>query len=170
MPEISDADYELLQLQKKVLGDKELRASQLRLIKKADPNRAIPEIDAEDRIMSAVAPLQEENKKLREEIEQREVLNGLKAKRANAERLLKEKGLSVDVSAVEKLMVEKGLSSHDTAIEFLELNSRVSAPKSTPSWDNRVKVAASDDMKKDINGWARKMAADTIDQLQGVKR
>ena len=170
MVEISDADYQLLELQKKVLGGPN-RIEMLRHMKQADPNVPIAELVLEDRIAARISPLEEENKKLREEIERRAVMDGLKEKRQSTERLLQSKGLTAKVSDVEKLMVDKGLSSHETAIEFLEMNNKISAPKAGPSWDNRVRShEASAEIAKDPAGWARRMAAETIDQMNGVTR
>jgi hypothetical protein len=155
MPEISDADFELLKLSKSVLGGKN-RLQQLRLMKEASPDRVIPELDTEDRIHSALTPIQEENKKLREDLDRREALDGLKEKR----RGLKDKFAFTeqDVTAVEKLMVEKGIANHDTAAEFYKANQRVATP-SVPSFDRSARVPQNEGLAKDPAQWAREEAA-----------
>ena len=164
MPEISDADYELLQLSKKALGGK-TRLKTLRALKEADPERHIPELDTEDRISAALSPLQEENRKLREDLDSRTTAQVLKEKRD----ALRARGL--DPAAVEKIMVEKSINSHESAAEFMELNTRVAVPApSAPSFDRSAQVPVNDGLKKNPAQWARETAASVLDEFKAGKK
>lgn len=170
MPEISDADSELLKLAKKALGDPKTRMTQLRILKTAEPSTPIPELDQEDRIQSALAPIVEENKKLRADIDKRDTLDGIKEKR-NVLKGDKFKLNDEQISAVEKIMVEKKIGDHETAAEFFLANSRVATPSVAPrSWDTSATVPVTDGLKKDPAQWARQTAAAVIDELRGIKR
>ena len=162
MPEISDADYELLQLSKTALGGK-TRMKALRVFKEASPDTILHEVDTEDRIAAALNPLQEENKKLREDLDKRTTTELLEKKRA----AIAAKGL--DVSAVEKIMVERGIQNHETAAEFLAMNSRPAAP-ATATWDRSATVPSNDGLKKNPAAWAREEASKVITELQAAKR
>lgn len=165
MPEINDADNELLLLAKKALGDGKTRMKTLRVFKEAEPSTVLPEIDTEDRINAALTPLQEENRKLREDLN-----------KGVTERMLKEKrdfvkGRGLKVEDVEKVMMEKGITNHESAVEFIEANSRVAAP-ATParSWDRSAKVPQEDGLKKNPAEWAREQAAMVIDEFHAGKK
>jgi len=163
MPEISDADYELLELSKTALGGKN-RMKVLRVLKDASPNTVLPEIDSEDRLTAALSPLREENRKLREDIDKRTTEGLLKEKR-NA---IKARGLSVD--AVEKIMLEKGITNHESAAEFLALNGQPAIPATSRSWDKSAKVPTNEGLKLDPKAWAREEAARVLDEYHGVKK
>jgi len=166
MPEISDADYELLKLTQTALGSSKSRLKALRVLKEASPETVLPELDSEDRLAAALSPLQEENKKLRADLD-----------KSVTERLLKEKrdyvrGKGLKVEDVEKAMMEKGITSHESAVEFIEANSRVAVPATSTSrsWDKSAKVPTNDGLKADSNAWAREEAAKVMDELHGIKR
>jgi hypothetical protein len=163
MPEISDSDFELLKLSKAALGGK-TRLKALRVLKEASPETVLPELDTDDRISAALSPIQEENKKLREDLAQRDAVSGLERKRD----ALRSKG--VDVAAVEKLMLEKGITSHESAAEFLALNSRVAAP-ATPGhiFDRSVTVPKDDRLKANPALFAREEAAKVMAEFAAAK-
>lgn len=160
MPEVDEADYKLLQLSKKALGGKN-RLKVLRTLKEDSPEVPIPELDQEDRISAALTPIQEENRKLREELTKRDTLNDLKEKR-NA---LKGRGhTDEEVSAIEKLMMEKKIGDHDTAAEFFRINSKPATP-ATPTWDKSARVPQEEGLKKNPAQWAREEAARALQEF-----
>ena len=165
MPEISDADNELLLLAKKALGNSTTRMKTLRVLKEAEPTTVLPEIDTEDRITAALAPVLEENKKLRNDLNTGVTERILKEKRD----LVRSKGLKIE--DVEKVMVEKGINSHESAMEFIEANNRVAAP-ATParSWDRSAKVPENEGLKKDPAAWARETAANVLAEFATGKK
>ena len=164
MPEISDADNELLQLAKTALGNNKSRLKTLRVLKEASPDTILPELDTDDRITAALSPLQEENRKLREDRDKDVTERLLKEKRD----AIKARGL--DVAAVEKIMLEKGITNHESAAEFLALNSQPAAPATSRSWDKSAKVPSNDGLKANPNTWAREEAAKVLDELRTAKR
>lgn len=165
MPEISDADFELLQLSKTALGNSKTRLTTLRAIKEASPDTPLPELDQEARTQEMLKPLQDENKALKERLDKAEAVGALEKKRD----ALRAKGLNVE--EVEKVMVEKGITSHEAAAEFISLNNRPAAPvPSIPSFDRSARVPAEDGLKKDPKQWARETAANVLKELQAAKK
>ena len=165
MPEISEADNELLLLAKKTLSGKN-RMEQLRLMKKEVPDASFAELEFDDRITSALAPIQEENRKLREEIDRREAIQNVQAQRVA---LKAKKGLSdEDLIAVEKIMVDRKIGDHETAADFYKMNSKISTP-ARPSWDRSATVPAHEGLKVDPKKWALAEAAKVLDEFQGIR-
>lgn len=164
MPEISDEDFALLNLSKTALGSNATRMKTLRVFKEAKPDEVLPELDADNALTARVAPLEAENKKLREDIDKRASEALLKEKRD----AIKARGL--DVAAVEKIMMEKGITNHESAAEFLVLNSRPATPVASRSWDRSAKVPTNEGLKINPNAWAREEAAKVLDEFQAAKR
>jgi NCAIR mutase (PurE)-related protein len=174
MPEISDADNELLKLAKETLGGKN-RLKQLRLLKEQKPDLSFPELEMDERVNAAVAPIQEENKKLRDDLAKKDLMDGIREKRQNAVKALVNRGYSEeDLSTIEKIMVEKGITTHDAAIEFHDLNTRVAAPSfasAGKSYDTSATVPMVEQFSKgNVDQVARQIAADTISELRGAKK
>lgn len=167
MPEINDADFELLKLAKKTLGGKN-RIKQLRILREENPEMAIPELDTEERIAAEVNPLKEENRKLREDMEKANQLNALEKKREK----LKLAGHSdEEIKQIEKIMVEKGIGSHETAAEFHRLNSAPAAPTPNPGFkSSRVEVPAHEGLAANPAQWARETAASVLNEFAKAKK
>jgi hypothetical protein len=165
MPEISDADFELLKLTQATLGNKTTRVKMLRTMKEAKPDVVLPELDTEDRISAEMNTLREENKKLREDTDNRAAAQILKEKR----QLCVTRGLKPE--DVEKVMQEKHIQSHESAIEFIEANNRVAAPApaALPNFDRSVTLPVNDGLKKNPAQWAREEAAKTINEFAAKK-
>lgn len=165
MPEISDADFNLLKLAQKSLGNGKTRLKTLRMFKEADPEVVLPELDADDRITAANAPLIEENKKLRGDLDKMAGDALLKEKR----KICTDRGHKPE--DVEKVMLEKGITRHESAIEFIETNSRVAVPSiPSVSFDRSATVPVNDGLKANPAQWAREEAARVWSETHAVKK
>jgi hypothetical protein len=99
-----------------------------RAIKKVAPNTPIPEIDAADRVMAAVATEREERLKLERTIMERDARDNVRDRRAKIK--ADYKLTDEDVTAIEKMMVDdKEVNwTHDAAARVYLAERRSSVP------------------------------------------
>lgn len=150
MPSLEDLTHEELlkhtaalqqsdNLFKTLLTSPDTREPMQRLLKQKNPNLVIPEIDAQDRVMAAVAEERKEREKLQAQIIERDVKDRINEARGS----IKSKyGLTdADVLEVEKLMTDKEnpIPTHDAAARVFKASRTVSEPTpmqiSSPTYD-----------------------------------
>jgi hypothetical protein len=155
-----EAIADLAALAKGLSENPKTRGQFLGMMKQADPNLAIPEIDIPNRLSAAVKPHLEKIEKLEREGQERAMRDMVNERRSN---LIKNKGVSEkDIPEIEKLMVEKGIQNHDTAAEFYLSQKNSAAP--TPSAFSQPSIPRPD-LKKmglNINQWSRNEATNAI--------
>lgn len=155
-----EAIADLAALAKGLSENPKTRGSFLNLMKAADPNLSIPEVDIPANIGAAVKPHLERIAKLEKEGLEREVRDRITARRAA---LVRDKGVSEDdIPAIEKLMVEKGIQNHETAAEFFLQQKQAAQP--TPSTFSQPAIPKPDmkAMGGNIGAWARNEATSAI--------
>ena len=167
-----EAVADLAALAKGLSDNPKTRSQFLGLLKQADPNIAIPEIDIPNRVAAGVKPYVDKIAALEAKQLEREVADRISAQRQS---LMSDKGLSkADVDAVEKLMVEKGITSHETAADFLLAQRQAAAP--TPSTGGFSQPSMpKPDIKSmgvggNLNSWARNKATETITEFMKNRR
>jgi hypothetical protein len=158
-----EAIAEIAGLAKSLSDNPKTRGEFLTLLKKADPNVSIPEVDIPARLHAGLQPTLDRLTKMEQEANERSIRDTIKDRR---ELLVTSKGINrEDIPAIEKLMVEKGISSHETAAEFF-MAQRNSAPP-TPS-DFSQPAVPRPDMKAmggNIGVWARNEATSAISDI-----
>lgn len=159
-------DLELGQLFKKLSENPATRKDLLRLVKKANPNQPIPEIDVEASMQTFAKPYIDEIGKMKLERMREKTEAAIERSRA----ALKEKGYSAeDIAAVEKLMTEKQIPSHETAAEHFRMTKQLATPTPTslsPTGVNTLPI----DRKAikeagGIRNWSRMEAHKAADEI-----
>jgi len=155
-----EAIADLAALAKGLSENPKTRQNFLGLMKAADPNLSIPEIDIPSRIAGATKPYIDKLEAMEKAQAERDMRDRINERRQS---LVKNKGISEsEISEVEKLMVEKGIQSHETAADFYL--SQKSAAQPTPSTFSQPSIPRPD-LKKmglNINQWSRNEATSAI--------
>lgn len=139
MPSLEDLSHEQLlahtqalqksdDLFKTLLTAPDTRERMQRLIKEKNPNLVIPEIDATDRVMAAVAEERKEREKLEAKILERDVRDRIDSAR---DAIKAKYGLNdTDVLEVEKMMTDKDnpIPTHDAAARVYRASKTPSDP------------------------------------------
>lgn len=112
----------------------ETREMLQRAMKKANPNLVIPEIDASDKVLAAVAEERKAREKLENEIRERDVRERIERQRAEVKS--KYKLTDSDVTEVEKLMLDK-----ENPIPTYDAAARVYVASRTPSTPTPASLA-----------------------------
>ena len=158
-----EAIADLAMLAKGLSDNPKTRGSFLNLMKAADPNLSIPEVDIPARINAGVQPHLDRLQKLENNANERAIRDTIRERRAE---IVKTKGVKEeDIPAIEKLMVDKGIQSHETAAEFFIAQQKSAAP--TPSSFSQPAIPRPDmkSMGGNINAWARGQATEAIADL-----
>jgi len=113
---------------KTLVTSPDTREDTLRLMKKKNPNLVLPEIDAQDKALAAVAEERKKREELENKILDREIRDRIAAERA---RVAKQYELTdADVLEVEKLMTDKDapIPSYDGAAKVFKASRTASEP------------------------------------------
>lgn len=122
-----DGTTELGKLMSKLILDPKTRKDTMRLVKKIEPERSLPEVDAEDAVAAAVAPLQKKIEEMNTERDRERQLSSWEAKREP----LRKKGLGDDdIKKVEQFMVDKQIGNHELAYQLMQQNEKPASPRS----------------------------------------
>lgn len=128
------------------------RLNTLRSTKTISPNTPIPELDVLDQVAKGMKPYIDETAALKKNILERDVRDGIEAKR----RELYSKGHTKEqVEQIEKLMVERKIPDHDTAAEFFKLQSKAAEP-TTPKYQYQPNTLPLDKEKAKAAGGFKK--------------
>lgn len=163
-----EAIADLAALAKGLSENPKTRGQFLGLMKAADPNVSIPEIDIPARLSAAVRPHLQKIEQLEARERERDIKEEIEARR---KALSDSRGLSkTEVAEVEKLMMEKGISNHDTAAEYYLNQKQVAAP--TPSSFSQPSIPKPDlkGMGLNLNQWARSEATTAISEILKSRR
>jgi hypothetical protein len=155
-----EAIADLAALAKGLSENPKTRGQFLGMMKQADPNLSIPEVDIPARIGASVKPYVDKIAKLEREGQERAMRDMVNERRS---KLVKNKGISEsEIAEVEKLMVEKGIQNHDTAADFYLSQKQAAAP--TPSSFSQPSIPRPDlkTMGLNINQWSRNEATNAI--------
>lgn len=163
----TEVDDEMVRLAAKLSGNQKTRKPFLKLVKEVDPELPIPEIEVDEVIAKAQAPLLEKIGVLEKQ-------NAESAKLLNIEQRRKplvDAGLSAtEIERVEKVMVEKGIANHATALEFIRNNEKVAAPRQGSSREAfTLPTIVTKEFFKDPNREARKIAGDVLNEIRSAK-
>jgi hypothetical protein len=161
-------DLALAKLTRQLLGNPETRGTVQRLLTKADANLKFPELDIQDRIdkvkedtAKQVQEAQEEARRLRAEIKQRE----LHSKVTSA---------GLELEPVMKLMEKHGLAptdeNYDLAIKVLSRDAEDSLAESTPSPFPSLNAPDLKEMAADPEKWRTNMAEQVLREVRGSRR
>lgn len=155
-----EAIADLAALAKGLSENPRTRQNFLGLMKAADPNLSIPEIDIPSRIGAATKPYIDKLDAMEKKEAEREMRERIKERR---QALVKNKGIAEsEIPEIEKLMVEKGIQNHNTAAEYYLSQKQSAAP--TPSTFSQPSIPRPD-LKKmglNINQWSRNEATNAI--------
>ena len=125
-----DQINELASLSQQLAENPETRPEFLRLTKRHRSDLVIPEIDMEDRMLSASEKNRAQIQELEAKIQKREAMDELERRRMD----LRKKNLvndDEDVQAVEKIMLDKGITNHETAAEYHKWMKQSATPTPT---------------------------------------
>lgn len=143
------------------------RAQTLYLMKVANPELAIPEVDIPAQMSQLHKASLERLEKLERSIQEKEA----REKVLDARNSVLKKGIisEDEIPEVEKLMLEKGITSHETAAEFFASQKRAAEP--TPGQFGKPLLQRLDmkAMSGNINQWARDQARAVIDEMRGKR-
>lgn len=140
MPSLEDLTtdqlLEVARLQDRLATNPETRADYMRLVKKTNPNLAIPEVDINDRVEARLAQEREERLKLEQRLMEKEAQERVARKRDEVKS--KHRLNDDQLTQVEKLMTDKRIPDYETAAEFFALSQKAAPP--TPSTFQRPSV------------------------------
>lgn len=120
---------QLARISRDLANDPATRKDYLRLLKKQNPNQAIPELDLEAQMENFAKPHVERVTRLEQEILKRDLEKRIESQR----QALRDQGYSADeVTAIEKMMVEKKIPSHETAADYFRLQRASAVPTTQP--------------------------------------
>lgn len=158
---------ELGKLMSKLILDPKTRKDTMRLVKKIEPERALPEVDAEDAVAAAVAPIQKKLDDITKEREKEQALSNWEAKREP----LRKKGLSEEeIGRVEKFMFDKQIGNHELAHQLMVQNEKVAAPRNAFGMPTLPGSGKKDDpLYQNPRQHARQTAHSIIDDLRAGK-
>lgn len=151
----------------RLVSNPETREQTLRLVKKANPNMMIPEIDAKDAVVSQVQALEAKLAKSEEDRAREKVLAGLEKQK---EQLLARPGWkSEDIDACEKMMIEKGIANYATAADFYDMQRQAATPGPTPESQSPYSLGITAEDLKNPDAWSRKVAHEAINELNSAR-
>lgn len=200
--EIDADDYAKLQrehaigMQNKAIIDKisanpKTRREQLRLIKEVSPNTPIPELDATEPAMQALAEERKAREALEKRISDKEDADAKAARDSRVtgqveagRQLLAQRGYSKEgVDAIEKLMQEQGIANYDVAETYYAKTN--TAPPADPiaggydrSWNGFAPDEGDDDHKLLLQGgrtlagakkFVNKQVQKTLQEMRGTQ-
>ena len=166
--------YGLAQLANTLANDPSTRENFLGLVKKGNPNLAIPEIDAKNEVL---AQLQEERKAreaLELKIQEREIRESIERKKAEVQS--KFSFSQSDMDEIEKIMLDEQIPNYETAAKYLKASRSVAERSYNPATSaSQVKLPDSDVWAKGfgnqtaLNNIAREQAYQAMNEILGSK-
>lgn len=134
MPKIEIEESELAALRSvnqfadQALNNPKTRAQMLRIQKQLNPDVVIPELDAEEAVMSTVSKVSEKVDSLMKKLEERETAEqqarndaALQAKITAGQNMLRSKGYNDEgIKKIEELMMEEGIGSYAAGLTYFE--------------------------------------------------
>ena len=121
----TSAETEMGKLMSKLIMDPKTRKDTLKLVKKVEPERILPEVEVDEVIQAATAPLQKKIDDMQADREKERQLANLDSRRAP----LRAKGLSSEeIKNVEQFMVDKKIGDHEIALQVMKQNEKPATP------------------------------------------
>lgn len=170
-PNLSDdAIADLAEVSLKLSGEQKTRKGFLGLLKQAEPNRPIPEIDEVNAVEAKLA----EERKARENFEAEQRNRWLQEDLSREKSAVREKhGLSdEDMTAMEKMMTEKKLpADYNWAASLYKQQTEVATPTNYGTggygpFDIKKNATAFEGLMEDTDNWASRTAHEMIDEMQ----
>lgn len=160
----TDQLLEVARLQERLTTNPATRADYMRLVKKANPDLSIPEVEISDRMEKRFEEEREARAKLEAKLAEKEAHERVSRKRDEVKS--KHKLNDDQLTQVEKLMTERHIPDYETAAEFYSLSQRVATP--TPSTFARPAVDMPDNAVWG-KGLGNKAALDRIARDEAYK-
>lgn len=151
----------LANVTRELLNNPATRNRLQKMVKELHPENFIPEIDIPN---NALAPVNDEVKRLNDEVTQLRAEREIERRRA--ELVSSGKVSANDVSEVEKIMMERGIGDYNTAAELL--NFQRQAAKPGPTYDaTRMRLPTDKvDLMKDPRAYAMNEAYAALNEMR----
>lgn len=140
--------------------DAEVQRATKRMLKKIDPTLNFPELAIEEEVTARLAPVIEDNKKLRDEAKERQWRTEVEAEHARV------RAAGYDVDTVQKLMKDRGIVNFDTAMDLLSMQNQLATPTPAELSGSYNLPEDQKDIFKNPAKWARDKAHAIIDEMK----
>lgn len=159
---MADENDDLL---KELLNNPATRKDTLKLMKKAKPDMAIPELEIEESTAAAITAARAEDKNRIDALESKLLQSQVEKRLEDQRRDVVAKGIvsADEIPAVEKLITDMGFPNYETAARYFFAQKQL-APPTTATYYKKPFESLGVDFIKDPAGSADKIAHEMVDQ------